>query len=42
MPFNSSMGEDTLKKYHGFWEQLLCYMYWMQEDKEFKEVRPGY
>ena len=27
MPFSSFMGEDTLKKYHGFWEQLLCYLY---------------
>ena len=29
MPFSSDMGDDTLKKYRGFWEQLLCYMYWM-------------
>jgi hypothetical protein len=29
MPFNSSMGKDTLKKYRGFWEQLLCYIYQM-------------
>jgi len=42
MPFNSSMGEDTLKKYRGFWEQLLCYIYRMQEDEQFEEVRPGY
>jgi hypothetical protein len=42
MPFNSSIGKDTLKKYRGFWEQLLCYMYQMQEDKEFKEVQLGY
>jgi Orsellinic acid/F9775 biosynthesis cluster protein D len=27
MPFSSFIGEDTLKKYHGFWEQLLCYLY---------------
>jgi hypothetical protein len=42
MPFSSSMGEDTLKKYRGFWEQLLCYTYRMQEDKQFQEARPGY
>ena len=42
MPFNSSIGEDTLKKYRGFWEQLLCYIYRMQEDEEFEEVRLGY
>jgi hypothetical protein len=42
MPFSSSIGEDTLKKYREFWEQLLCYMYRMQEDKQFEEVRPSY
>ena len=42
MPFSSYMGEDTLKKYRGFWEQLLCYMYQMQEDEQFEEARPGY
>ena len=42
MPFSSFMGEDTLKKYRGFWEQLLCYMYRMQEDEQFKEARPSY
>jgi hypothetical protein len=42
MPFSSSMGEDTLKKYRGFWEQLLCYMYRMQEDEQFQEARPSY
>jgi superfamily II DNA helicase RecQ len=42
MPFNSFMGEDTLKKYRGYWEQLICYIYRMQEEEEFKEVRPGY
>jgi hypothetical protein len=42
MQFSSLMGEDTLKKYRGFWEQLLCYIYRMQEDKQFKEVRSSY
>ena len=42
MPFSSAMGEDTLKKYRGFWEQLLCYMYRMQEDEQFEADRPGY
>jgi len=42
MPFSSLMGEDTLKKYRGFWEQLLCYTYRMQEDEQFEEVRPSY
>ena len=42
MPFSSSMGEDTLKKYRGFWEQLLCYTYRMQEDERFQEARPSY
>src|SRR5277367_4736424 len=36
MPFNSAMGEDTLKKYYRFWEQLLCYIYRMQEDEQFE------
>ena len=36
------MGEDTLKKYRGFWEQLLCYTYQMQEDERFQEARPSY
>jgi hypothetical protein len=38
MPFNSSIDEDTLKKYRGFWEQL-CYIYYMQEDEQFEEAR---
>src|SRR5277367_1530952 len=42
MPFSSLMGEDTLKKYRGFWEQLLCYLYRMQEDEAFETDRPGY
>ena len=42
MPFSSYMGEDTLKKYRGFWEQLLCYLYRMQEDKQFQDNKPGY
>src|SRR5271170_4324576 len=42
MPFSSAMGEDTMKKYRGFWEQLLCYIYRMQEDEQFEEVRPSY
>lgn len=42
MPFSSAMGEDTMKKYRGFWEQLLCYLYRMQEDEQFEEVRPSY
>ena len=42
MPFSSFMGEDTLKKYRGFWEQLLCYTYRMQEDKQFEADKPGY
>ena len=42
MPFSSAMGEDTLKKYRGFWEQLLCYIYQMQEDEQFKADRPSY
>jgi hypothetical protein len=42
MPFSSSIGEDTLKKYRGFWEQLLCYTYRMQEDERFQEARPSY
>jgi hypothetical protein len=42
MPFSSAIGEDTLKKYRGFWEQLLCYMYRMQEDEQFEADRPGY
>lgn len=29
MPFSSAMGEDTMKKYRGFWEQVLCYLYQM-------------
>ena len=42
MPFSSYMGEDTLKKYRGFWEQLLCYLYRMQEDEAFEADKPGY
>ena len=42
MPFNSAIGEDTLKKYCRFWEQLLCYIYRMQEDEQFKTDRLGY
>jgi hypothetical protein len=42
MPFSSFIGEDTLKKYRGFWEQLLCYMYRIQEDKQFEADKPGY
>ena len=42
MPFSSAMGEDTLKKYRGFWEQLLCYIYHMQEDEQFEADRPSY
>jgi hypothetical protein len=42
MPFSSFIGEDTLKKYRGFWEQLLCYMCRIEEEEEFEEVRPGY
>jgi len=42
MPFSSAIGKDTMKKYRGFWEQLLCYIYCMQEDKQFKEVRLSY
>ena len=42
MPFSSFIGEDTLKKYRGFWEQLLCYMYRMQEDEQFEADKPGY
>lgn len=42
MPFSSFMGDDTLTKYRGYWEQLLCYVYRMQEEEEFEEVRPGY
>src|SRR5277367_6555500 len=42
MPFSSYMGDDTLKKYRGFWEQLLCYMYRMQEDEAFEADKPGY
>ena len=42
MPFSSYIGEDTLKKYRGFWEQLLCYLYRMQEDEQFKADKPGY
>ena len=42
MPFSSFMGEDTLKKYRGFWEQLLCYLYRMQEDEQFQDDKPGY
>ena len=42
MLFSSAIGEDTLKKYYRFWEQLLCYIYRMQEDEQFEEVRPSY
>jgi len=42
MPFSSYMGEDTLKKYRRFWEQLLCYMYRMQEEEAFEADKPGY
>jgi superfamily II DNA helicase RecQ len=41
MPFHSAMGDDTLKKYSGFWIQLLCYLYRTQEDEEFRD-RPDY
>ena len=42
MLFSSSIGEDILKKCRGFWEQLLCYIYRMQEDEAFKADKPGY
>jgi hypothetical protein len=35
MPFSSLIGKDTLKKYCGFWEQLLCYLYQIQEEEQF-------
>jgi hypothetical protein len=42
MLFSSKIGKDTLKKYYRFWEQLLYYIYYMQEDKAFEADRPGY
>jgi hypothetical protein len=42
MPFSSDIGDDTLKKYHGFWEQLLYYTYRMQEDERFEADKLGY
>jgi hypothetical protein len=42
MPFSSDMGDDILKKYCGFWEQLLCYMYRMQEEEVFEADKLGY
>jgi hypothetical protein len=36
MPFSSFMGNDTLTKYRRYWEQLLCYIYRMQEDEDLK------
>ena len=42
MPFSSAMGEDTIKKYRGFWEQVLYYLYQMQEDDQFEADKLGY
>jgi hypothetical protein len=42
MPYSSFMGDDTKVKYRGYWAQLLCYLYRMQEEEAFADVRPSY
>ncbi len=42
MPFSTAMGKDTMKKYCGYWERLLCYLYRTQEIDEFVAKRRSY
>lgn len=42
MPFSTAMADKTLKNDHGYWEQLLCYLYRTQEVEEFVAERPAY
>ena len=42
MLFSNTIGKDTIKKYYGFWEQLLCYLYCIYKEEQFQDDKLGY